>query len=296
MEEEPVTVDELIWAAEELKKTKRLSTAQHDMLISERLHALMRTSRSRVRALIDDRIMVKMPYSAAAAPATLNTAQPPTAKELQHVGLTLSAITKSDANFTSKALVFAGVLRSFEDAQALGVKNWKDFIDQVGRPSDVCKWLKKATREKTSWTQGFLGQKSFTFNDWLECRYHLKPVDLVTLEFLLGTHLNARPALWKRTRENATQWLTIASQEEWIQHNQLTLEQYSLVLTPTTEPTMSPPTPPTARNPGFIVAQKNKQQQLRSNSGRLTDDDEEEVTTIESLPPVKSGMLVHFSD
>ncbi len=252
-----VSLAELLWAAEELQKTMRPSAARNDALVVERLQALMRNSRSALRVAFEERVVVPLKTKTGTLPSAPATSV--TAKELQSAGLTFSKIASADPTLTPKALVLSGIVRTFEHVQALGVVNWADFVDVVGHPSEVRKWVTKSG-DKQAWEQGFLVQKPFTFEAWVACRNKMLPRDLAAVGFFLGAYLAAKNGYWRHVRHNASQWLACTPREDWIQWKQLTEEQYERIASTGPIPL---PTAVVKQRPAVYATEREDQQQPR---------------------------------
>jgi len=231
----------LVWAGQELIAARSSGHRRKYVTVPQRLHQLMRESRSVVRVFFEDKIP-------AALPAVLNRAntaaagsvpgvtvpnspalpeKPPTASELQAAGLTLARLRQLDATITPRALVHVGVVRAFADLKLLGVPTFAALLEQVGQPSELRGWLYDATASDQAWRTNFLQPLRFDTETWLTHHDQLWPHDLAALEYCLGANLQSSPRLAQQAIACLPKWITLAHESEWIQQQQLSKEQHA---------------------------------------------------------------------
>jgi hypothetical protein len=233
------STEDLLFAVDEVCALPWQKVQAH--ALNQRLHVLLLEARNPVRAFLEDRVVPRLrgrPGSDSSAStsssgtvdgasdsaAPVLPSEPVTAAMLAQAGLTLARLLEKDSKaLHARALIHAGVLRSYADAALLGAASMADFVRVVGAPRHVSKWVGAETVWRTDW----LPALRFNFRSWLAARALLHPADLSALEFNLGAHITADAAAWSAAAFDAASWLTTGSRQEWTDtYKQLSNAQY----------------------------------------------------------------------
>lgn len=229
----PVSPSELKYAAQELAKLRQVAGPQRfDLTVHPRLRALVAAERRRgVRALIISRLPPGLASATAAAAVAEGEEAAVTAAELKQAGLTLAAITASDATLNGQALIMAGVISTHAHMLELGVATFDDMLRLLGPPRELAICLWKATLSKQAWEEDFRPNLKFDFRAWLGTRNRLTPVDLQALNFCLGAQLDIDPqGTWALAKTDVKEWLGKAPRDLWISAGQLRPDQYDRLI------------------------------------------------------------------